>query len=177
MFFIHSLQKRVLRKIQPERDVRFMSVERAKNVCFVFDLSEEGISDVIKRITKLMQDKRINYKGLAINLTNNHSSELALDCQIQVMTKKDLSYIGTPDPRMIERVTSDTADLFIDFNSTYSYTNDYIARSSMATFKVGRLNYENNPFDLVIGSNGNVTSSPKEFLKHLFHYLSSIKSA
>src|SRR3989339_1554929 len=100
MFFIHSLQKRVLRKIQPERDVRFMSVERAKNVCFVFDLSEEGISDVIKRITKLMQDKRINYKGLAINLTNNHSSELALDCQILVMTKKDLSYIGTPDPRM-----------------------------------------------------------------------------
>ncbi len=177
MFFIHTLQKRNLRNIHPERDVRFMSVDQAKNICFVFDLNEEAISDVIKRITKLMQDKRINYKGLAINLSKNHFSEQTLDCQIQVITKNDLSRIGTPDPRVIEKVISENADLFIDFCPTYSYTHDYIARSSKATFKVGRLNYDNNPYDLVIGSNKEDGSSPKDFLKHLFHYLSSIKPA
>ncbi|MFA5850063.1 MAG: hypothetical protein WC833_09280 [Bacteroidales bacterium] len=177
MFFIHSIQKRILHKIHPERDVRFMSVDQARNICFVFDINEEEIFDVVKRITRLMQDKKINYKGLAINLTKNHFSEQALDCQIQVITKKDLSRIGTPDPRIIEKVISENADLFIDFSSSYSYTHDYIARSSKATFKVGRLNYDNNPYDLVIGNNGEDASSPMDFLKHLFHYLSSIKSA
>ncbi|MEN6619292.1 MAG: hypothetical protein ABFC28_07350 [Rikenellaceae bacterium] len=177
MFFIHALQKRVLSRIRPYRDVKFMPLENVRSICFIFDMREEKIFEVVKRITSLMQDKKINYRGLAINLTKNHSSELALDCQVQVLTKDDLSIIGTPDLKIIEKVISGNADLFIDLSSTYSYTHDYISRSSLATFKIGRLNYPNNPFDLVIGSNGETTSSPMDFLKHLFHYLTSIKSA
>lgn len=153
-----------------------MPLENAKNICFVFDIGEDKIFEAVKYLTSLLQDKKIKYSGLAVNLTKHNFPDLVLDHNIQLLTKKEVSYIGTPDPDVIETVTGDKTDLFIDLSAAYSYTHDFIARSSRATFKVGRFNYINNPFDLVIGNNGE-TTSPLDYIKQVFFYLTSIKSA
>jgi len=176
MFFINLLQTRALSKIVKERNIKFMSLEHIKTVCFVFDIGEEKVLETIKYLTGFLNDKKIDYIGLAINLSKNTFPDFVLDYQIKILTKNDVSFIGTPDIQLIDKIVDEKIDLYIDFASTYCYTQDFIARSSEATFKVGRLNYNNSPFDLVVGLNS-MENSPMDYLKQVFHYLSTIKSA
>lgn len=176
MFFIHTLQRRALGKIVTEREVKFMPIENVKNIGFVFDIGEDKIFESVKYLTSFLNDKKIDYKGLAINLTKNKFPDFVLGHQIQLITRKDVSFIGTPNPQLIEKFIKEKIDLYIDFCSSYSYTHDFIARSSIATFKVGHSNNNNHPFDLVIGNNS-IENSPLYYIKQVIHYLTAIKSA
>jgi hypothetical protein len=176
MFFIHKLQKRALSKILTDRKVEFMPLENVKSVCFIFDIEEERIFEAIKFLTDMLRSKNINYRGLAINLKNKVFPDLVLDYQIRLINKKDISFIGTPNYNLINKFVNEKTDLFIDLSSEYCYTHDFIARSSLASFKVGRLNYSNHPYDLQIESKSIEKSAPIDFLKQVFHYLTKIKS-
>jgi len=176
VFFIHTLQKRTLSKISAEREVVFMPIENVKNVGFVFDIGEEKISEAVKYLTDYLVVKKIDYSGLAINLTKNKSFDFVPDNRIQVITNKEVSFIGTPNPQLIEKFINEKPDLYIDFCTSHNYTHDFIARSSRATFKVGHFNNNNHPFDLAIGSN-KAENSPLDYIKQVIHYLTAIKSA
>lgn len=176
MFFINILQKKALSDISAEREVKFMPIKDVKNVCFVFDVGEESVSEAVKYLADYLNEKQIQYSGFAIDLKQNKHSGFFLDFKTQTITKKDLSFIGTPNAQVIDKISKMNPDLYIDFCQNKNYTHDFIVRSSKATFKVGRFDNDDHPFDLVIGSN-KPGYSPLDYIKQVIHHLTSIKSA
>lgn len=174
MFFKQRLQKKALNKITAQRKAEFVSLESVKRITFIFDVTEEDNMEAVKFLISYATDKRVEYHGLAINLGKDTSSEAVLGHGIRLITKKNLSNIGIPDPELVSRFINDPCDLYIDFSKHYSFIGEYISLSSLSSFKVGRHSPEPNPYDLVI-TNNHEKDSALDFMKSTFFYLKTIK--
>ncbi|NTV18278.1 MAG: hypothetical protein HGA83_02485, partial [Bacteroidales bacterium] len=71
MFFKKTFQKRALAKLDTKRDVVFMPVYNAKKVTIIYGLEEDGIGEAVDFLTSFLEEKKIAYEGIAINLGKN----------------------------------------------------------------------------------------------------------
>jgi len=172
--FTQKLQKSTIEKIVTWRKVKFVSLKEVRKITFVFDVAEEDNMEAVKFLTSYAADNKVDCQGIAISLGKDTSSESVLGYGIKLITKKNLSRIGVPDPHLVDKFLTESSDLYIDFTKTYNFTREYLALSSVSTFKVGRHINEPNPYDLVVTNDGEVNSS-LEFIKKTFHYLNTIK--
>lgn len=173
MFFKQKRQKKAINRIFVQRKVKFVSLEKVKRITFIFEVTEVDILEAVKFLISYATDKKIEYHGIAINLGKDTSSEAILGHGIRLITKKNLSMIGIPDPDLVSGFISDPSDLFIDFSKNYSFTGEYLSLSSLSTFKVGRHTPEPNPYDLVI-TNNSEKDCALDFVKSTFFYLKTI---
>lgn len=176
LFFNRTLQKKALSQIKVEREVVFMPMDKVCSVGFIYDIGDDKTSRAVKYLTDYLNERKIEYKGLAINMNVGKYPDTVGDFKIKMLSKNNLSRVGIPEPGLIEKIISEKIDLFIDFCAAYNFTHDYIACLSRAHFKVGHFDSDNHPFDLVIGTTG-VEDSPVDYVKNVIHYLTSIKSS
>ncbi|MEA5005952.1 MAG: hypothetical protein VB022_06015 [Rikenellaceae bacterium] len=175
MFFKQRLQKKALNRIVVQRKVQFVSLESVKRISFIFDVTEEDNMEAVKFLISYATDNKIEYHGIAINLGKDTSSEAVLGHGIKLITKKNLSKIGIPDPDMVSKFLNDASDIYIDFSKSYSFVGEYLSLSSLSSFKVGRHSHEPNPYDLVI-TNDSDKCCALDFVKRTFFYLKTIRS-
>ncbi len=171
MFFKKFFQKRALAKLDTSRDVVFMPVFDAKKVTIIYNLVEEGIGDAVDFLIDFLEDKEIPYESIAINLSKNETDTASLKEGVILVNRKSINSYGLPENIDLP-FDGDCTDLLIDFAATYNFTEDYIVKICKSKFKTGRCNYENSPFDFIVGSGG---GTPLDFAKHTINYLSSIK--
>jgi len=174
MLFTQKFQKKTLDKIVTWRKVKFISLKEVKKIIFIFDVAEDDSLDAVKFLSSYAKDNKIECYGLAIYLGKDNSAETILDHGIKLITKKDISKTGIPDPELVTRFLTEPSDLLIDFSRNYSFTHHYLVLSSISTFKIGRLNFDGNPYDLII-TNYDDGNSAVGYIKKVFHYLNTIK--
>jgi hypothetical protein len=174
MFFKKTFQKRALAKLDTKRDVVFMPVYNAKKVTIIYSLEEEGIGEAIDFLTSFLEEKKIAFEGVAINLGKNITDPSTLKNGITLVDKKSVNNYGLPLSEIRIPFGGECSDLLFDFAAGYNFTQDYIVKICSSKFKTGRSNYDNNPFDFVAGS---VEGTPLNFVKHVINYLTSIKPA
>ncbi|NTU95141.1 MAG: hypothetical protein HGA52_03735 [Bacteroidales bacterium] len=174
MFFKKTFQKRALAKLDTKRDVVFMPVNNAKKVTIIYGLEEEGIGEAVDFLTSFLEEKKIAYEGIAINLGKNITDPASLKEGITLVDKKSVNNYGLPLSEIKIPFGGECSDLLFDFAAGYNFTHDYIVKICSSRFKTGRSNYDNNPFDFVAGS---VAGTPLNFVKHAINYLTSIKPA
>ena len=174
MFFIKTLQKKALGKQTTIREVIFMPVYNAKKVTIIYNTTEEGVGEAIDFLTSLLDKKNIAYEGIAINTGKLPLDPASVKKGFNLIEKKDLNRIGLPVNEFIKPFGGENADLLFDFAPTYNFTQDYIVRLCDASFKAGRINYDNNPFDFIAGGG---SGKPLEYIEHTINYLTSIKPA
>ncbi len=174
MFFKQSLQRKIIKGIDNERMVKYMSLTEINSLGFLFNINEEGMLDTIKRLCELADSRSIKFSAIALNTLKQPYPKDILDYRISVINKQDLNYLGLPKTPSTESFTSQGFNLFIDFSSDYNFTCDYLSHKSKSSFKIGRLSYENNPFDLVLENIKDGTG--RNYLNSIIHYLSSIRS-
>ncbi len=175
MFFINTLRKNKLKKIQSVREIKYMPLPKVRSISFIFDFEEEGVLEAVKLLTTYALNHRIEYSGVSINLANSTFPQTIMNHHIKLLVKKEFNFIKTPKGEMIEKFLSDTSDLFIDLCPSYNYTFSYIAHKVNAKFKVGRYQESLNPYDLVISS-GKEPQTAAGYVKQVIHYLTTIKS-
>jgi len=174
MFFKQSLQRKIIKSIDNERLIKYMSLTEINSIGFLFNLNEEGMLDTVKKLCEIADNRTIKFSAIALNFLKHPYPKDILDYRISVINKQDLNYIGLPKSDNIEAFTSHPFNLFIDFSSEYNFTCDYISHKSKSSFKIGRLSYLNNPFDLVLENIKDGTG--RNYLNSIIHYLSSIRS-
>lgn len=173
MFFKEHIQKKALNKIERKRVPMFYSIHDIKSLCFVLNLDEENIMQTIKKLIDLLDSRSIRFKAIAFNNHKNFYQEAMLDYRIKVISSKKLKYGDIPRKQDLDYITGETFNTFIDFGAYYFFPNEYVARATDAEFKIGRCNYDANPYDLVLeNQNGN----SRDFLNSIIHYLSAIRS-
>lgn len=174
MFLKEYIQKKTLKKINVRRVSKYRSLQEITSVALLFNFEEENILDTIKRLIEILEKRSIKFMALGINNDKNPYPTKILDHRIKILNRKDFKYADVPNRSLIETFLDNYFDLYIDFGSKYFFPNDFISHSSKAAFKIGRLNYKNNPYDLVLDNFKQGTA--RSYLNSLIHYLSSITS-
>lgn len=174
MFLKEYIQKNTLKKINNTRISKYMALQEITSVGFLFNFDEDTILETVKKLIEIMDSRSIKFMALGINNERQSYPSEILDHRIKILNRKDFTYAQVPNRDSISVFLDKEFDLFVDFGSKYFFPNDFISHSSKATFKIGRLNYAGNPFDLVLDNFKQGTA--RSFLNSLIHYLSSIKS-
>lgn len=174
MFLKEYIQNKALKSINNRRVTKYKSLQEISSVALLFNFDEENIFETLKRLIEILDNRAIKFGGLGINNSKHPYPTEMLDHRIKVVNKSDLKYADVPVRSSVSFILDKEFDLFIDFGSKYFFANYYIAHSSKATFKIGRLNYKNNPYDLVLDNFKHGTA--RSYLNSLIHYLSSIES-
>jgi hypothetical protein len=176
MFFIQSLRKKALKRINGGRSVVFHSFAMAKRVSFCFSYNEEGIEDTILKFTEFLKSNSISYSGIGTVMQKTKKQIIHMDENISVIQRLDCNYYGLPAQHKTSKLFVNEFDIFVDFNPTESFIQTYVALKTNAKFKIGRFSSENSPFDFVLepGSEG---TKPASFLNQIFHYLTQIRPA
>ncbi|MDP3451774.1 MAG: hypothetical protein Q8R90_02355 [Bacteroidales bacterium] len=175
MFYKEILQRRAVKKIDNERVVKFFSLPDVRSAAIIFDINEENIIDTIKSLIEIVDKKGVKFSAVAVNFSKFPYPTEFLDHRIFVLNRFDVNHIGLPKYSKIEEFVNYNFNLFIDFSPEYNFTFDYITRSSRASFRVGRCNYQNSPYDLSLENTQD--NSSRNFLNSIIHYLTSIRSA
>jgi hypothetical protein len=85
---------------------------------------------------------------------------------------KECNWFGKPKTAAVNSFINTRFDIFIDLSSKFWFPLQYVAISSHADFKIGRINNEtNNPYNFVLSGSANT----ERFIKDLETYLHKIK--
>jgi hypothetical protein len=86
-------------------------------------------------------------------------------------SNNECNWFGKPKTVEINNFINTNFNILIDLSSKLWFPLQYIAASSHANFKIGRIDEHNNPYDfLLLGSN-----SEEQFIKDLETYINKIK--
>jgi hypothetical protein len=89
-----------------------------------------------------------------------------------MFTKSELTWYGKPDCEDANKFISQKFDVLIDMSRKSEYVFRYIATMSMAKFKIGGIQYKNDPFDLILLEKSGDTA---KFVSLIINFLSTIK--
>lgn len=173
MFFKEYVQRRAIDKLEQSGNSKYHSVQEIESVGFLFNMEEDNILETVKRLIEILDNRSIKFKALAINRQKRSYLADILDYRIKVLHKRRFRYGDIPLKNEIDHFLDQSFSTFIDFGPNHHFANYYIARATNADFKIGRVSYDPNPFDLIIDvADGN----HRGYLNSLIHYLSAIKS-
>ncbi|MDR2026920.1 MAG: hypothetical protein LBQ01_05085 [Prevotellaceae bacterium] len=142
---------------------------KTMGVIYPFNISMDVVLSVLNRIAKqydielvfmiyFPQDK------LPEGIGENSPSRI-------VFSNNECNWFGKPETAGINSFINTEFDIFIDLSSRQWFPLQYIAISSHALFKIGRINGTDSPYSLVLlGS-----ESEERFIKDLETYLYKIK--
>lgn len=174
MFFKEYIQKKALKKIDNERVSVYRSLNEIKSVGFIFSFEEENILESIKSFIEILDSRSVKFSAIGINRLKHPYPKEMLDYRITLLNRCDLNYAGVPYYNLIEQFIDNNYNLYIDFSTNYNFTSDYITRLSKSSFIIGRVNYQDNPYDLILDTN--TDGAHRSYLNSIIHYLSSIRS-
>lgn len=167
----NSTLKKRIGKVQREKE--FCNIESIKTVGILF----ENVGDmyvVANKMIKFFMSRKI--KTYALAFENIKHGDLVNRKQIpsymKIFTKSDLTWYDRPYCEDVNKFISQKFDVLIDLSHNSEYVFRYILTMSMAKFKIGGIQYKNDPFDLILlEKSGDIT----KFVSLIINFLSTIK--
>ncbi len=152
------------------RNKMFMNMQDAKTVGIVFNATDKGDFDLVKKYITYLKEmkKRVKAIGFYDQKTTPESSYSKLEYDF--FCRKDLTWYNAPNSVYVKNFMVDQYDILLDLNLQDIFPLHYISSLSKASFKVGKKSDKNNSiFDLMIETVQG--KGLKEFLKNIDTYL------
>ncbi|MDR3226318.1 MAG: hypothetical protein LBT56_01425 [Prevotellaceae bacterium] len=174
-FFKKLIGERILktRASKNKREKAFCNIDSMKSVGILFE-NTGNMYVVANKMMKFFLSRRI--KISAIVFENIKQSELENRKQfptyVKIFTKSNLTWYGKPDCNETDKFMSQNFDVLIDMSRSSNYVFKYISTLSMAKFKIGGIEYQNDPFDLILLEKSDDVT---KFVSLIINFLSTIK--
>lgn len=170
--FKDYFRKKCIKKavaLSAKRKVTAHNFETTKTMGVMLPFRSD-MDDVMNRLKKIAKDNGIE-TTFAIYFAQDKLPESAESVQSRIVfSNKECNWFGRPKSPEITGFIKTPFDILIDLSSEIWFPLQYIAITSHANFKIGRLNGEINPYDfLLVGSN-----TEEQFVKDLETYLHKI---
>lgn len=156
------------------RSKRFCSIQSAKTVGILYSYEGKHTNHLIGSLTQELA--QYNIKCDALGYFNNKTlpPEYAPIGSNHMICEADLDWSGSPVSEDVEKFIAQEFDILIDLARKNDFVYKFIASLSKASFKIGGVNYEDNPYDFVLLEN---THDDKKFIDQIFQFLLTVKSA
>jgi len=155
------------------RDAKFLYLSEVRSICYLLPLPQNDVLGTIRELNIVAKENGIELYGLAVS-TSKETREPIVSAGVTFLTRDDFNFYGLPAPGKARQFTSISYDLLIDFSLDYDFSTDYLLRVTDARFKVGRANYNDNPYDLIVEVENRGDNIA--FIKSIFKYISSINN-
>jgi hypothetical protein len=144
-----------------------------KSVGILFE-NTGNVYVMANKMIKFFLARKIKVSSIVFeNITNAEmENRKQIPTYIKMFTKSDLTWYGRPNCAAVNKFVSQKFDVLIDMSRSSDYVYKYIVTLSAAKFKIGGIQYKNDPFDLILLETSNETT---KFVSLIINFLSTIK--
>jgi hypothetical protein len=140
-----------------------------KSVGILFE-NTSNMYEMADKMMKFFGARKIKISAIAFENVNN--VEIGSTAYVKIFTKSDLTWYGKPSCYDVNQFMLQRFDVLIDMSRSSDYVFKYISTLSTAKFKIGGIQYKNDPFDLILLEKSN---DPTKFVSLIINFLSTIK--
>lgn len=153
-----------------KREVIAHNFETTKTMGIILPFRSD-MDDVTNRLKNIARNNNIELT-FVIYFPQDKLPETAVSTPERIVfSNKECNWYGKPGNQQINDFIKYKYDILIDLSSETWFPLQYISLFSNASFKIGRINEENNPYDFLLVGSG----SEEQFVKDLESYLHKIK--
>jgi len=153
---------------------RFHNLSSAKSIGLLYlysDATEREIDSFMRFLAK----KGIKVTALAYIAETSAPLLFRVADNKKMFCKTQTNWFGKPHADEVDSFIKTPFDILIDFNQSKNYSLQYIAASSHAAMRVGRLAYNNNPYEFIISMPANAADDA--YIRQVEQYLQTIQIA
>ncbi|QKG79852.1 DUF6913 domain-containing protein [Tenuifilum thalassicum] len=132
------------------RQRKIYNLTTARNVGIVFNVTDSKTFDTVLQFIAKLEKIPLNVDALAYYSEKEIPQIYVLNEKIDVFSKNETNWYYKPQSPVVDSFISKEHDILVDLTREESVPLRWISTLSRAKFKVGVLNYFNNPFDLII---------------------------
>lgn len=143
-------QKKKIEKFRSTIPTSMLPLEEISTVNVVLDVLEPGFDYLREDILAWGRQVGVKVNIYFFDFREIGKDELLLTSIQTTILKKELDWLGTPDLSKVMGIIGEKSDLFISMIENGDYPIDFLCKCSKARFKVGRIAYPGNVFDLVV---------------------------
>lgn len=133
-----------------KRHKMVQNLTTARTIGIVFNLPDQATLDEVLNLKKFFEGNNINVLAIAFFNGKEIPQYFTMHNRVSVFDKNQVNWYGKPESALVDSFTSNEFDILLDINFEETMPMRWISSLSKAKFKVGALNYYNNPFDLII---------------------------
>ncbi|MEX0982918.1 MAG: hypothetical protein WD577_01725 [Bacteroidales bacterium] len=152
------------------RDKSVQNFETASSAVIVFDTMLSDSLQPIKEFTKFLKKQQIKTSVLGHVNGKEIPQEMMLWPGIDFLTRKNVNWYGCPKGEIADAYFGKQPDMLFVIAFEENLTIEYLARLSLAKFKVGRFTENENDLDLMINLE-NKDCRVGYFLEQIKHYI------
>lgn len=172
-YFKNKAQQNALKtaKQKLKRKMGFTNFESISDVGIIIRYQLDIENAAVNKLFDFFKQKNIKPEILI------HYPEKKLPANIKAQdntlffAEGDTNWFGLPKKKEIQDFINTEFGMLIDLSPEYMFPLHYIVEASKASFKVGRMSYENDPYDFVLLGSDN----DSKYVDDLFNYLSKIE--
>ena len=170
-----TAQRTLKKKLQGfKRDKAFYNITSAKSFGVIYEYKSKESQNAVNKLFQRFAEHGVS--GIAIGYYD--SKTLPLDyaprAKNTLFCQADLNWGGCPTAPEVEAFINEEFDILIDLSRSSEFVFKYIVSLSKAHFRIGGLDYENNPYDFVFLDN---TNSDETFVEQVLQFLLKVKDS
>ncbi|MDR0660994.1 MAG: hypothetical protein LBG19_09400 [Prevotellaceae bacterium] len=157
-----------------KRNVVFHNLDNTKTLSVLYKYESKHSADFISKLFQEFSSYGIKCEAIGFFNEKNLPLEYAPRASHVVICQADLAWSGIPKSEEVEKFINVEYDILLDLSRSDALIFKYIASLSKAQFKIGSVEYRNNPYDFIFIED---TNSDQSFVDQVFRFLRSIKTA
>lgn len=166
-----------LRKMASDIPTGFIPLSEISTANVVIDVEEPGFDLLKEDILAWSKTTGIKVNIFFFDFRKLGKDELLLTSIQTTILKRELDWIGMPDMDKISTLIEEQSDLFISMVDNSCFPIDFVSKCTKARFKIGRLAYEGDAFDMVItgGQTEDLRSDSRQIFSAITEFLTKVR--
>jgi hypothetical protein len=146
-----------------------------KSVLVLVDVTDLTWKDIRAKALELFVRRCISGQIVYIYPAKVDKKTILTTPPDQTVTMADISKFGKPVTDKIPQIVNQKPDILINLVQDTSFMMEYIVRVSGARFKIGRMEFEPNAYDMLLKDAEDEPLSPMESFCAMIEYLDKMK--
>lgn len=143
----------------------------------VIDVEEPGFETLKDNILAWGKQMGLKINIYFFDFRKLSKDELLLTSIQTTIIRKDLDWIGMPEPGKTGSLINEKSDLFISMVDNGDFPIEFISKCARARFKIGRYGFEGHAFDMIISGNptDGLASDSRKIFEAIKDFLNKIR--
>ncbi|MGE0076636.1 MAG: hypothetical protein AB7S48_02125 [Bacteroidales bacterium] len=133
-----------------KRNKMVQNLTTARAIGIICNISDQSVLDEILNLRAYFEENNIGVQVLGYFSGKEVPQYFTMHSRVNIFDTNQLNWYYKPESALVDVFADTEFDILIDLNFEETMPMRWVASLSKAKFKVGALNYYNNPFDLII---------------------------
>ncbi len=191
-------RKKYISGFKRRKENSFINLNDVASVGFVYGIGSAEAAEELLQVCRFFKSRGVQFRGLAVetakdilekddkangsqkenaNAVMTRVGKLGEWKELDILTYRQLSWVGLPDERPVKAFFSQDYDLFINFNDNGNFTLDYIFATYVESpMRVGMVNDDKLSYNIVMQGKEKEILPVLPYLEQIFHYLNLIQT-